>query len=100
MPQVTIKPQEFEDFKINAGDALRVTVKAAEEIDIGVLAGEAYRTFCWSDDGAEIVHRVAWHEEADAAEFIIPPQSDTSWLILWNAYEDEPVAVEFSIAPA
>lgn len=95
--QVTVQPQEFEEVRVPAGMRVRIVATATGEIDIALLNPSQYDRFCVSDDGEKIDG--LWHNEVDEAEFTADVPDAACWLIFWNAYEDEPVSVEYEITP-
>lgn len=98
--QVTVQPQEFEEVRVPAGMRVRAVVTAQEQIDIALVNAAQYDAFCESDDGSELARlSLRWVEEERAAEFLVDMPDEPCWLILWNAYEDDPVSVEYEITP-
>lgn len=96
--QVTVNPLEFEEVRLPAGMRVRVTVDAGEDIDVAVMDQANYERFCEADS-EEGIDKLQWHEEVDNASFVLDVPDAVFWLILWNAYEDDPVSVEYEITP-
>ncbi len=98
MELVKVEPLMFYEVELPAGELpIRIEVRASAVIDCGIMNDENYRRFADSDTDIGIPKAV-WYEERRSVGFTFDlGRYPDHWLILFNAYSDDPLFVAYAI---
>jgi hypothetical protein len=93
-----IKSRSFREVELPLRRRLiRVEVRSSSVIDCGIMNDSNYRRFLEADSDQGI-RKAVWYEEEKAVSFTFDVgKYPDHWLILFNAYSDDPVFAAYAI---